>query len=215
MSNPSRGIARPPRGRLTPEGFESLQDRLTELVSAPLPEHPAFTAAVGLLTQLPAKAAGAAPRPRTVPQERRIAGLETERTELKRHLHRLLLELEYPLELRRGEPAWVRRPTAGITAVFGSIATGGRSPSGGEPDPDPSVLPAFTLHLGHGDTRGPTTGRRSPIPRVWRLPRPGDACGRDGPIPLTGRRHGARPSPPLPLLFFPFPLVRSITLHAS
>ncbi|QFY10180.1 PadR family transcriptional regulator [Nonomuraea phyllanthi] len=120
--------------RITPEGFESLQDRLGELVSVPLPEHPAFTAAVGLLARLPAEVAGAALRTRTVLLEGQIAEMEAQRTGLERDLHRLLLlELEYLLELRRAELAWVRR-------LADDIATGALAWDADAVRADPDLL---------------------------------------------------------------------------
>ncbi|WP_214322932.1 PadR family transcriptional regulator [Nonomuraea sediminis] len=95
--------------RLAPEGFEHLQDQLGELVSVPLEDYPAFTAAVGLLAQLPVEAAREALRTRAVLLEGQIAELEAQRSGLGRRLHRLLLlELEYLLTLRRAELSWVR-----------------------------------------------------------------------------------------------------------
>ncbi|WP_214414681.1 PadR family transcriptional regulator [Sphaerisporangium fuscum] len=102
--------------RITSEGFESFQDQLGELVSVPLEDHPVFTAAVGLLAQLPPAAAAAALRTRVVLLEGSIAELEAQRAGLGRRLHRLLLlELEYLLALRRTELAWVRQLADDIT----------------------------------------------------------------------------------------------------
>ena len=92
--------------RITEEGREDLQTWLTEMLSTPRAEYPAFMVALSLLAHLPAELVVRDLQSRAALLEGETAGTEATLRALKTQLPRLvLLELEYTLALRQAELA--------------------------------------------------------------------------------------------------------------
>jgi DNA-binding PadR family transcriptional regulator len=107
----SREGKRPERTiyRVTDEGCEELQAWLTEMLSTPKQEYPAFMVALSLLANLSAEVVTRALQSRVALLEGMIAGTNATLRALSTHLPRLVLvELEYTLALQQTELAWVR-----------------------------------------------------------------------------------------------------------
>jgi DNA-binding PadR family transcriptional regulator len=96
--------------RLTAEGRETLDDRLSRLLERQVEEHPAFFIAVDLITSLPQERAQAALAARTVSLRAELAATEEARCALLEQMHLprvVLLEVELRLALAAAELRWV------------------------------------------------------------------------------------------------------------
>jgi DNA-binding PadR family transcriptional regulator len=95
--------------RVTAEGRETLEDRLSRLIERRVEEQPAFSIAVDLITALPQERAENALAARTVQLRAEMAGLdEARRALLEMHLPRaVLLEVELRQALGAAELRWV------------------------------------------------------------------------------------------------------------
>jgi len=97
--------------RITAEGGEALEDRLSALLERPTPEHPLFEVAVDLLPYLPMAQAEAALQARVVGLRSRVAALDTVVAGLQHQLNLprvVLLENEYERTLVAAELRWVQ-----------------------------------------------------------------------------------------------------------
>lgn len=96
--------------RITAEGREVLQDWLCDMLERPLPEHPSFNAAVGLLTYLPQERALSALQVRVVGLRAELAAGDEAAVALEQELRLprvILLEHEHGRALREAELRWV------------------------------------------------------------------------------------------------------------
>ncbi|MFN8488672.1 MAG: PadR family transcriptional regulator [Caldilineaceae bacterium] len=107
----SREGKRPERTiyRITAEGNEDLVTWLTQLLSTPKQEYPAFMVALSLLGNLSADIVTRALLTRSALLEGETAGINATLRALAGQLPRLvLLEMEYTLAIRQAELNWVR-----------------------------------------------------------------------------------------------------------
>ena len=106
--------------QITEEGREEFEAWLGDLIENPIPDYPAFTAAVSFLGYLPVTLVLQALRGRVVALESAVAGLDAALRALHDQLHlpRLfILEHEYTRALRRAELSWIQ-------ALIEDLATG-------------------------------------------------------------------------------------------
>lgn len=97
--------------RLTDDGRDELEDRLREIVSAPVKEYPLFEAALSLVGVLPPDEVITLLTERLRVLEVELAGARAVLRELtvEQRLPRLfLIEAEYALAMRQAETDWVR-----------------------------------------------------------------------------------------------------------
>ena len=96
--------------RITPEGREVLQDWLCDMLERPLPEHPSFNAAVGLLAYLPQERAMSALQARVIGLRAGLAARDEAAIALEQELRLprvVLLEHEHQRALGEAELRWV------------------------------------------------------------------------------------------------------------
>ncbi len=106
--------------RVTNEGRETFEDRLSRLLERQVDEHPAFSIAVDLMSHMPEQRAQAALTTRTVSLRAEMAGLEEARRALLEQMHlprAVLLEIELRQALAACELRWV-------TAILDEMRTG-------------------------------------------------------------------------------------------
>ncbi|MFN8444822.1 MAG: PadR family transcriptional regulator [Caldilineaceae bacterium] len=95
--------------QVTEEGQEEFQTWLSEMLTYPAEEHPAFTVALSFLSSLSAETVLRALLGRAAALEGKVAGLTATLRVLHTQLPRLvILELEYTLALRQAELVWVQ-----------------------------------------------------------------------------------------------------------
>ena len=111
LEETSRAGNRPERTiyRLTEEGREEFIHWLTDLLSTPQSEHPAFTAAVSFMGHLSPEECMKALLTRTAMLGGELGALEAYLSALEPQLHRVLfLELEYTRAVCQAELKWVQ-----------------------------------------------------------------------------------------------------------